>query len=391
MAPLWEAVRNRLERRGIDNRGRIVVPPLAAEARLALGALVQRQPSSQLNLAQLEDGLRRLEVGNELAQALSTLGYPVSPQPAQRRADAAAGRDARGAAREEAARWPEPWAAEWIDSVVRAGVVRGLDAERATELVRRARLVIDTIENEPSPATAPRSRVDLAATVLGDAHALDTGSRLEVAVARALARRLDATDARSLWEAAGVHLDLTSAPVLTWNLLLDPRSGLAPLVGAATSAGVALHLSRMALSAHPAEVVAGAEVLVVENPRVVEAAAQARSLRSLVSANGSPSAATQLLVHQLVESGAGVLYHGDFDAAGLTLCARMVDLGVTPWRMTAEHYLSALHAADADDVDLPLDLSTPPPTPWDPALGEAFAIERRVVHEERLLAELIEG
>ncbi|MDA8316737.1 MAG: hypothetical protein M0010_16440, partial [Actinomycetota bacterium] len=38
--PVWEAVRARLERRGIDDRGRVRLPSLDARARFLLGALV---------------------------------------------------------------------------------------------------------------------------------------------------------------------------------------------------------------------------------------------------------------------------------------------------------------------------------------------------------------
>jgi len=384
MAPVWEAVRHRLEARGTDNRGRVALPALDTEARLALGALLGRAPSSQVNLTALEVALRDLGVGADLAAALAVLGHPVSPDPAVRRAESAAGRAARAAARDEAARWPEGWAPEWIDAVVRAGVLRGLSVEAAVALVRDARRVLDAVV-----AGAPGvARVELSARVLGDSHALDVGCRLEVAVGRALATRMPG--AADPWEAAGVHPDLTSGPVLTWNLPVAPGSGLHAVVAAATAAGVPVHLTRFALADHPVSVTDGATILVVENPRIVEAAVQRRSGRSLVSANGSPSLAVQMLVRQLVDGGADVRYHGDFDSAGLVLCARMADAGVVPWRMTAADYRSALVAAEAEGVALPVDPSPAPPTPWDPALAEAFAADRRVVHEERLLPALLE-
>jgi uncharacterized protein (TIGR02679 family) len=237
---------------------------------------------------------------------------------------------------------------------------------------------------------AAGSRVDLAAQLFGSAHALDAGTQLEAAATRALAHRLGAGQPRDLWERAGVHLDLTSGPVLTWRLPVAPMSGLASVVGQATTLGVPLHLSQFALRAHPVTVTAGADVLVVENPRVVEAAAQVDSATAVVAANGNPSAAVRLLIAQLASAGARLRYHGDFDAAGLAICARMHAVGLTPWRMDADDYLAALDAADTDGVDLPVDHTPAPPTPWHPALRDVFDRERRIVHEERLLTTLID-
>lgn len=389
MAPLWEAIRHRLESRGVDNRGRVRLPPLDAASRRALAALLGRPPATQVDLARVEAGLVRLGVGPDLPSALAALGFTVSGEPAERRAERTEGRLARAAARAEAATWTEPWANAWIDGVVRAGGVRRLGPEAAVDLVRRCRRVLDVIGERAARADAPLSRTDLAAAVLGDSHALDTGGRVEAAVSRALVLRAGPTDARDAWEGAGVHPDLTSGPVLTWNLPLA-GGGLAPVVEAATGCGVPVHLTRMALEAHPVRPAPDSEVLVVENPRIVEAAAQRLSPRALVSAGGSPSGAVRLLVRQLLDAGVTVRYHGDFDTAGLVLCARMAAIGVVPWRMSAADYRAALDAADATDVTLPVDPSPPPPTPWDPALHDVFGSDRRVVHEERLLPGLLE-
>lgn len=390
MAPVWEAIQQRLEARGLENRGRVRVPPLGASARRTLTALLQHPLTSQIDLARVEAELQRQGVGDDLAAALAALGFPVSDEPARRRAESAAGREARAAARAEAASWTEEWASEWIDGVIKAGALRRLDRDEAVGVVKGARRVLDAIDERATRIDLPLSRVELAAQILGDAHALDTGRRVEVAVSRALALRAGPVDPRQVWEEAGVHLDLTSGPALTWNLPHRSGSGLGALCAAATAAGVPVHLSRMALEAHPLSCSDGADVLVVENPRIVEAAAQRRSPLALVSAGGSPSGAVQLLIRQLISSGATVRYHGDFDSAGLVLCGRMAAIGAVPWRMTTADYRSALVDADEQGVSLPEELTPPPPTPWDPQLQEAFERERRIVHEERLLPELLD-
>jgi uncharacterized protein (TIGR02679 family) len=115
-----------------------------------------------------------------------------------------------------------------------------------------------------------------------------------------------------------------------------------------------------------------------------------RAATPVVSTNGRPSSTVLLLLTQLRDAGAELPYHGDFDAAGLAICASLTRLGVVPWRMNAADYLAALAAADAEGAALPQDPHAPGPTPWDPALQGTLDRERRIVHQERLLPGLIE-
>jgi uncharacterized protein (TIGR02679 family) len=396
LAALWDRTRQRLERSdGPPAPGaRIEVGPLTSGERLVLTSLLGRQCGTTVKLVDLETALVRLGVGTDLAAALAALGHPVSSEPARAREDRRVGRDARAAARNDASAWPESWAKAWIDEIVRGGIFRGLDADGARQLLRSVRQVLDRLDSpDPNPDGSPQSRVDVAASVLGSAHALDPGTRMEAAVTRALGHILGPSSPRDLWERAGAHLDLTSGPALTWHLerLLPTDHLLRPVVAAATSAGVPVHLTQFALRAHPitsCDVAAG-PVLIVENPRVLEAAAQRHSDQVVVAANGNPSGAVQLLVEQLLTAGARLRYHGDFDTAGLALCARMAAFGVEPWRMTAAAYEQAIAAAEAEGVDLPIDEAVIPLTPWDPSLHDRFSQHRRVVHEERLLPGLL--
>jgi uncharacterized protein (TIGR02679 family) len=385
--PLWARVRTRLEARGRDRRGRLTLPPLSSSSTLALKSLIGRQLGKTVDLAALEAGLARLRIGEDLPRALAALGYEISDEPARRRADRVERKEARSAARSLVSEWPEPWASEWIGEVIRAGILRGLGVSRARVFLQQVRAVLDCLEQD---RRAPISRVDLAARVLGSAHALDDGTRIEAAVARALSFKLGPAVRRHLWAQAGVHLDLTSAPALSWRLPLTDGCGLARLSAAATDAGIPLHLSRFALEAHPAEVPRGSRILVVENPRVVEAAAQMRASTPVISTNGRPSSTVLLLLAQLHDAGAELRYHGDFDAAGLAICEGLMRAGLTPWRMNAADYLTALLAADAEGAVLPNDPQAPGPTPWDPTLQQIFDRERRIVHQERLLPGLIE-
>ena len=386
LSAVWQRVRGRLEVRGADNRGRLVLPPLSSSAKLVLKALIGQPPGKTVELAVLERGLVHLGVGSDLASALAAVGYAVSAEPARRRAERVEREEGRRMARVAVAGWQEPWAQDWIDDVIRAGILRGFGRAEAEALLRQVRAVLDRLEQD---RPVPMSRVDLAAQVLGSAHALDTGTRVEAAVARALAFKIGPVGHRDLWTQAGVHLDLTSAPALTWRLPLTEDCALAPLATAALQAGIPLHLSRLALEAYPVVVPQSSRILVVENPRVVEAAVQARALQSVVSTNGQPSSTVLLLLSQLLAAGGELLYHGDFDAAGLAICERLMRVGVTPWRMNAADYRAALMAADADGAVLPIDTHAPGVTSWDPTLQHVFDHERRIVHEERLLSLLI--
>ena len=385
--PLWALVRLRLESRGRESRGRLSLPTLSSSAKLALKSLLGQPVRRTVDLSSLETSLVRLRIGEDLAGALDALGHNVSDESTRRRAQRAKSKEARNTARALVSGWPEPWAKRWIDEVIRAGMLRGYTPEQTHVLLEQVRAVITHLDRD---RPAPVSRVELAARVLGSSHALDTGTRVEAAIARALALKLGPSGRRDLWAQAGVHLDLTSAPALTWRLPLTLECGLSQLARSAHDAGIPIHLSRFALETHPADVPRGSRILVVENPRIVEAAAQMRASMPVISTNGQPSSTVLLLLTQLLDAGADLRYHGDFDAAGLAICARLSRLGLTPWRMNEADYRAALAAADAAGAVLPKERHAPGPTPWDPALQEVFDRERRIVHEERLFPDLVE-
>jgi uncharacterized protein (TIGR02679 family) len=218
---------------------------------------------------------------------------------------------------------------------------------------------------------------------------LDTSTRLATLVTRALTTRDGAADERSAWERAGLPLDLVSAPVLTWGLPLLGAGRTADAVRAMTAAGLPTHLSMLALRASPLTVAAGTTVLVVENPRLVEAAAERRLVAAVLCTNGNPTTAPSLAITQLWSSGAQMRYHGDFDAAGLALAGRARDAGCEPFRMSAPEYYDALVQASAAGVELPRDPPPSPPTPWDPDLARAFNEHRAIVHEERVMDDVL--
>lgn len=388
--PVWRAVRSRLDRQGAENRGRIRLPSLSARGRFLLGALLGRPATATLDLRALEEALAALGVASSLPAALEVLGHPVPVEAAARRARRAAAREARAAVGTEASSWPEDWAAAWADAVGASGVLAGLDVGGARELARKVRAVLDHLRGVAGE-TRGCSRTELAAAALGSAHALDRGTRTAAAVTRALSLQYPGSDRKAVWAVAGVQPDLVSATVLCWNLRPASGSGLATILAEASELGVPIHLTQYALRRHPVVVGEGGDVLAVENPRVVEAAAEARVPFSVVAVNGDASAAARLLIAQLLECGTGVRYHGDFDAAGLAICGRMQVLGLVPWHMDTEDYLRALSIAVKAGTPLPAERRDVPPTPWAPDLQETFRQRRKIVHEELLLDELLQS
>ncbi|MCY3951364.1 MAG: DUF2399 domain-containing protein [bacterium] len=386
---LWAAVRRRLDRNGPHWRGSITRPDLDRASDLSLASLLGRRPPRRLDLAALETELVRRNVGDDLCDAISRLGHPPSAAATERRAAQARARTARAALAGAIECWGEPWAPEWGADVQRSGIIGGLDSEAVAGLAADVRRLLDHLEGF---APEGACRTEIAATLFGSAHALDRGRKLATAAESALRHRIGGTglQGRDLWEAAGVLADRVSAPVLTWAL---PATGTSPLdaqIRAATSGALPVHLNLVALQKYPVGVPAGTPVLVVENPRLVEAAAERQQPGGVVTTNGNPTTAVRTLLGQLLLSGARLLYHGDFDAAGLAICRRMHADGCEPWLMDASDYEEAIAMAAQSAVRLERESRDCGPTPWDPALQEAVELHRLIVHEEFVLDRVLD-
>lgn len=386
LQPLWRAVTAALDRNGLGWRGRLTLPALSPEGRRRLGILVEsRIPASRRTVAldTLAAGIERL-TGATLVDALAALGYP----PSGRREAALARRDARqqrrtALERATAAHLQDAvWVSAWRDAAWTDGLFAHSTAADVTTAVLRVGQVL-------ASTGSGRSRTEIAAQLFGDAHALDTSTRLAGLVTRALTTRDGPADERSAWERAGLPMDLVSVPVLTWGLPVLGAGGVVDAVRAMTASGVPMHLSVLALRASPLTVPPGTPVLVVENPRLVEAAAERRLAAAVLCTNGNPTTAPSLAIAQLRSCGARLRYHGDFDAPGLAMTGRARDAGCEPFRMSAKDYLDALADAATAGVELPRDPVAAPSTSWDPALAIAFDEHRAVVHEERVMDDLL--
>ncbi len=386
LVAFWAALRAQLDR-GRDRRpATIRRPPLAAPAERALRSLLGRDYRSRIELDALERELVERGIGADLDDVLARLGHPPDPAADARRADVTRRREARLALEAAVAHWKHDWSPAWVAEIVASGNLAGLDAADVTQLAADVERLL-SVRYADGPAMA---RVDMAALLFGDAHALDPGLRRTNWVRRALRHHVPGAgdlDGRSLWDAAGLVSDSLSAPVLVWGLAALGDAPAVELLAVAQRLRVPVHLSLRSLDG-VLFVPEDTAVLVAENPRVVEYAADVASPVPVIATNGNPSTAVTTLVDYLVWSGAEVRYHGDFDAAGLAICRRMFERRCTPWRMTADDYLAAVQHAAQECVRLDRDDRPCGDTPWDPALSKAFNADRLVVHEEFVLRDL---
>ncbi len=409
LSPLWRAVQEALDRNGLDWRGRLTLPALPPEGRRRLSVLAERPITVRrrsVRLTDLENGVVRV-TGRGLVPVLGELGYP----PAGRREALVARRDETRERRralnaavrlyaehgdtadavpdgddpEVDGRVGHSWIDDWRDAVWRDGLL----AHRSPEEIHR---LVGGVWQVLGAARSGRSRTELAARLFGDAHELDSTTRICALVTRAfVARDGPVDDEREAWERAGIPLDLVSSPVLSWGLPLIGESGVAEACRAMTAAGLPLHLSMLALRTCPLRVPEGTALLVVENPRLVEAAAERALPAAVLCANGNPTTAPVTAITQLRDCRARLRYHGDFDSPGLAIAGRAQRLGCTPFQMGADDYLAAVREATTAGVGLPVEAGRPPETPWCRELASVFDEHRAVVHEERVMDRVLDA
>ena len=388
LQPVWRTARQRLDRFGPERRGTVARPDLDPGAELALETLLGRRLAKRLDLTEMEAALAARDISESFCGALTRLGHPPSPEAAQRRALRERSRSARTALGRAVASWDEPWADEWAESIVGARLLGGLDGDEVDALTASVRRLLHRLDRVEPPGA---SRTELAADLFGSSHALDQGTRLARLVTHALRHRSGTPlDGRELWEASGILADRVSAPALTWAIPAMGDSPLAHAIGASARGALPLHVSLLAMQRHPVTVPTDTPVLVVENPRLVEAAAERRLRCGVVATNGNPATAVTALLRQLLDSGASAWYHGDFDAAGIAICRRMHRLGCKPWMMDASNYENAISLAGGNRVHLEHDTRGCGPTPWDPKLEAAFEDHRLIVHEEFVLDDVLD-
>ncbi|GAA4783567.1 hypothetical protein GCM10023200_16270 [Actinomycetospora chlora] len=381
-APVWRQVSAALDRRGLADRGRVRLRgELDRSVHRDLIAFLGHRRQivlREIDLAQLEDLLRRL--GTDLFAVLEAAGCAPTGRKEAREAEQAR-RGERDDALDGLARerlGDRPWVSDWARAM-RRHVTNAQEARRAIDVVHR-------VLEEADLARGRRSRGEIAALVVpGGAHGLDRGNPARTWIRTALAHRAGeptAADEPSLWEAAGLPGDVVSKPVLTWHLPLL-GDGVATGVRAFTAAGAPTALTTLSIRDLVVDVPPGTVILSVENPRLLEAAVQQRLAAPLVCTSGEPTSGALALLEALRDAGAVVRHHGDVDAGGLRITARLYEHGVDPWRMTAADYRAAIAVAA---VELPtVDPAGVPPTPWDPDLQHDVQRAGVAVEQERVM------
>ncbi|BBF92158.1 TIGR02679 family protein [Blastochloris tepida] len=370
---------------------------LTADEHAALASLTGRpqrfSASMRIDLDRVDTSFRNAGVAASLRDALERLDGPIP--------DVAATRlRARDQWAQVVENCRDPLLSDLLRESSGLGLLRRLarqDAARATELCRRAEAVLRRL-----PAHGV-THSQLAAEVLGDAHALDAGqpvATLVLATQRRLAlsarretddatRQEDGADpqpaaerARDLWAMAGVLVNELARPALFLNL---PATGLCD-----GGDGEPRYASlRALLRAPPRWDVAGLEVHVCENPNLLAIAADRLGARCtpLVCTDGMPAAAQRTLLAQLAQAGARLLYHGDFDWPGLRIANHVMRaFGARPWRLGVSDYLTAAHTATG--MGHPL-RGEPVEASWDMALAAAMRQHRLAIAEEALTDSLL--
>lgn len=395
-----QSLRQRLRRRyqrGIEGGG-MTLSGLSEAERAALSGLLGRRPgagaSMRIDIGDLDVALRRAGLADSLRHALEMLDGAISNL-------AAARLDAQERWESTRAACGEPRLAALIGEARGLGLLKrlsGADPELAQRLCGAAGRVLSAL---PARALA---RSHLAADLLGDAHALDSGRPVGSLVLAALRRGGEPTadappeddepasaaasggdiaeTAREIWASAGVLVNELARPALFLNLPVQQGAG---------RLGEPAYLSlRALLRAPPAWAVAGRTVFVCENPNLVAIAADALGTRCapLVCTDGMPAAAQRTLLTQLKLAGARLRYHGDFDWPGIVIGnVLMRQFGAEPWRFHAVDYHAAVAAATGERR--PLGQSRVAAL-WDAGLGAAMIACDRAIDEEAVAQTLFE-
>lgn len=380
-------LRSRYERgagAGVVTLTQLSEPERAALAGL-LGRPLRQAASMRIDIGALDAALRHGGLADSLHNALEILDGPITNRAAER----AFLQDRWDGVRRAC---PAQLAILLADATG-LGLLKRLarnDPDIATQLCEAAQCVLLRL---PAAGIA-RSR--LAAEVLGDAHALDSGrpvATLVLAVLRRQRNRDEADDtqyeetARAIWADAGVLINELARPALFLNL---------PAVGVVLAHGKPGYLSlRELLRAPPSWDVAERTVFVCENPNLVAIAADAlgEHCAPLACTDGMPSAAQRTLLTQLAAAGARLCYHGDFDWPGVRIGNWVMrQFNAQPWRYQAQDYLAAAGEVDERRRVLGEDMCH---ADWDVELAAAMQACGRAIDEEArtkvLLADLMVG
>lgn len=402
LAELRRRMRRHFERHGHDpEKSNFHLTKLSAVEYEALALLIGLPPRStqsvRIDIARFDAALREAGIANSLQEALETLDGPIV-----NRTEAKA---------ELQSRWSSvtgdqrlhPTLHAWLRGSSAVGLLKRVSKQAprtAHQLLQQAHAVMQRL-----PAQG-LTRAQLAADALGNAHALDNGQAIATVVLAALqygastgdqeqspseettdeadGARRPSERVRDVWARSGVLVNELARPALFLNLPVRTPSN------APAAAGEPGYLSlRRLVRTPPAWDVADQIIYVCENPNIVSIAADrlGAACAPLVCTEGMPAAAQRVLLKQLSDAGAKLLYHGDFDWAGIHIANNVMKLcRCSPWCFGSEHYLQALETAPRKDRDLD---ETKVVASWDQALTEVMQSHGMAIAEEAVASLLV--
>jgi uncharacterized protein (TIGR02679 family) len=402
LAALRKRLRRRFERVALDQASESFrIGQLTPDEHAALAALTGRRPrftgSLQIDLPDVDAALRQAGIAASLRGALEQLDGPII--------HLATARDQSQSLWSRVAdSWSHPDLLRFLQAPAALGLLKRLsggDPSTANELSCRVEAVLRRL-----PANG-LTRSQLAAAVLGDAHALDNGravATLVLAVWRQMAvpatrppeggvadslegdgiqKALDGERVRDVWARAGILVNELARPAAFLNLpVRDAESQVSGEPGFISL--------RHLLRRPPAWAVAGCAVYVCENPNLLAIAADTlgQHCPPMVCTDGMPAAAQNALLRQLMQAGARLLYHGDFDWPGLHIGNTIMrEFGAQPWRFGAADYLEAVRLAPRPGHRLK---GVEVLASWDEVLTAAMRENQIGIAEEGVAASLLE-
>lgn len=401
LAWLMDRVRRRLELGlGLDTTVTLVDASIAQ--RQAVHRLLGRTPRSGralgVSLPALDTIIRRSGACDDgLATASSLLSGPLSTRADAERAIAGAWDRAFATLEQTIAASPRQQLSRWLADVRASGIVKRLEPEpeSACVLLNRLARVVGALPVDGEPVGRFASRT------AGSAHALDDGeplATLTLGAARAISgfreRQIDespATWRREILAAVGLLRDELSSLVLCGGLPGDVVSVTGRILAAGAECGQPVALTLRQLVSHPPEWahdVRGLDVRICENPVVLQMAADRFGPRCppLVCTSGQPGTAVLVLLGRLVEAGARLSHHGDFDWGGVrignVLHAR---LPLTPWRFDSSAYEQHVAAHPGPPLR-----GGPATAHWDAGLSVAMLAAGSAVEEESVAETLLD-
>jgi len=396
LASLRKRLRRRFERAPMNGVVESIrIGDLTASEHAALASLLGRPQhyanSLRIDVRLVDAAFRNSGIASSLRDALERLDGPIANLASERLQSQAHWSDViRGC--------NHPGLIGLIENPAGFGLLKRLakrEPSAASQLCRRAEAVLRRL-----PANGI-TRSQLAAEVLGDAHALDSG-RATATIVLAVCRqatpltydnsmeetpdeeRQSGERDRDIWAKVGVLVNELARPALFLNLPTSETESYGKPPGEPAYASL-----RVLLRSSPAWNVAGRKVYVCENANLLSIAADrwGASCAPMVCTDGMPAAAQRCLLSQLASAGADLLYHGDFDWPGVRIGNHVMrEHGARPWRFSADDYEAALRATPT--IAEPL-AGKAVDAVWDPALTSLMQHHQVSIAEEGLAASLL--